>query len=310
MTSRLTMSASDWALLIILSVLWGGSYFFVELAVEEIPPLTLALFRCAVAAAVLLIYVRANGFALPADADTWRGLGVLSVMNTVLPFTLIFWSQTYITSSLAGILNATAPLFSVVLAHLATADDRLTPGRAVGVTVGFIGAVTIIGPNALRDFGVNVLAQLALIGSAFCYAASGVYGRRYKALPPSVVAASIMMLGTIMLLPLALLYDRPWQLPWPSGTALGAAVGLAVLSTALAFLIYFRVLSRAGAVNFQLVAFLIPVSAILLGVGFLGETIEMRHLAGMALIALGLAAIDGRPWAAIVRKTSAREVRG
>jgi drug/metabolite transporter (DMT)-like permease len=310
MTSRLTMSLSDWVLLIVLSVLWGGSYFFVEIAVEEIPPLTLALFRCAVAAAMLLVYVRAKGFALPGDAETWRGLIVLSVMNTVLPFTLIFWGQTYISSSLAGILNATAPLFSIVLAHLATADDRLTPGRAVGVTIGFIGAVIIIGPNALRDFGVNVLAQLALIGSAFCYAASGVYGRRFKALPPSAVAASIMMLGAIMLLPMALLYDRPWLLPWPSATATGAAFGLAVLSTALAFLIYFRILSRAGAVNFQLVAYLIPVTAVLLGVGFLGETIELRHLAGMALIALGLAAIDGRPWRMLTRYANAREIRG
>jgi drug/metabolite transporter (DMT)-like permease len=302
MQAKLTMTASDWLLLILLSVLWGASFFFVELAVDDIPPFTLALARCAVAAVFLLVYVRINGFALPQDAATWRSLAVLAALNTLFPFTLIFWGQTHITSSLASILNATAPLFSIVIAHLATSDERMTVPRAFGVVIGFVGTVMMIGVDALRDVGVHVLAQLAIVAAAFCYACSGVYGRRFKAYPPSVVSASIMMIGSAMLLPLSLAVDRPWMLPMPSGVALASMVGLGLISTGLAFLIYFRVLARAGAVNFQLVAFLIPVSAILLGVGVLGERLETRHIVGMAAIAVGLAIIDGRPLRALKRR--------
>jgi drug/metabolite transporter (DMT)-like permease len=301
MQAKLTMTASDWLLLILLSILWGASFFFVELAVEDIPPFTLAFARCAVAALFLLLYVRVNGFSLPKDAATWRSLAVLAVLNTLFPFTLIFWGQTHITSSLASILNATAPLFSILLAHFATTDERMTAPRAFGVVIGFVGVVVMIGVDALRDVGVHVLAQLAIVLAAFCYACSGVFGRRFKAYPPSVVAASIMMLGSCMLLPLALIVDRPWMLPMPSSAAFASMLGLGLISTGLAFLIYFRVLARAGAVNFQLVAFLIPVSAILLGVGLLNERLESRHLIGMAAIAVGLAIIDGRPLRALRR---------
>lgn len=302
MQAKLTMTASDWLLLILLSVLWGASFFFVELAVDDIPPFTLALARCAIAAVFLLVYVRINGFALPRDAATWRSLAVLAALNTLFPFTLIFWGQTHIASSLAGILNATAPLFSIVIAHFATTDERMTAARAAGVVIGFVGAVVMIGVDALGDVGVHVLAQLAIVAAAFCYASAGVYGRRFKAYPPSVIAVSIMMLGSCMLLPLALLIDRPWALAMPSAVAFASTIGLGLVSTGVAFLIYFRVLARAGAVNFQLVAFLIPVSAILLGVGVLGEHLESRHVVGMAAIALGLAIIDGRPLRALRRR--------
>src|SRR5690606_6804034 len=181
MQAKLTMTASDWLLLILLSVLWGASFFFVELAVDDIPPFTLALARCAIAAAFLLVYVRINGFALPRDAATWRSLAVLAALNTLFPFSLIFWGQTHIASSLAGILNATAPLFSIVIAHFATTDERMTAARAAGVVIGFVGAVVMIGVDALRDVGVHVLAQLAIVAAAFCYASAGDYGRRFKA---------------------------------------------------------------------------------------------------------------------------------
>lgn len=301
MSSRLTMTASDWLLLVLLSVLWGGSFYFVEIAIPEIPPLTLAFARCAIAALFLLVYARANGLSLPTEAATWKALLGLAVMNTVVPFSLIFWGQIHITSSLASILNATAPLFSIVLAHFLTSDDRMTMPRAIGVAVGFVGTVIMIGVDALRDVGVHVLGQLAIVLAAFFYACSGVYGRRFKALPPAVVAVSILMLGSAMLLPLAALVEQPWKLAVPSLPAAAATLGVGILSTGLAFLIYFRVLARAGAVNLQLVAFLIPVSAILFGVGLLNERLEPRHMAGMGAIALGLAIIDGRPWRALRR---------
>jgi len=307
MNTKLTMTVGDWLLLVILSTLWGGSFFFAEIAVREIPPLTLALGRCAIAALVLLVYVRIRGMSLPAGVEIWLSLVVLAALNTVLPFTLIFWGQTHIPSGLAAILNATAPLFSILIAHFATMDERLTKRRAFGVGIGFIGVVVVIGIDALSALGVNVLAQLAVVLAAFLYASAGVYGRRFKAQPPAVIATAVLMLGGLMLVPPATFVEQPWRLPSPSLVGLACMVGLAVISTALAFLIYFRVLARAGATNFQLVAFMIPVSAILLGVGFLGEVLEWRHLAGMALIAVGLATIDGRP-ERVLRRLLLREV--
>lgn len=294
MNTKLTMTLGDWLLLVLLSTLWGGSFFFAEIAVREIPPLTLALGRCSIAALVLLVYLRGMGMTLPASAEIWRPLVVLAALNTALPFTLIFWGQTHIPSGLAAILNATAPLFSILLAHIATLDERLTGRRAIGVAIGFVGVIVVIGVDALSAIGVNVLAQLAVVLAAFFYASAGVYGRRFKAQPPAVIAAAVLLLGGLMLVPLSAVAEQPWRLPAPSLVALASMVGLAVVSTALAFLIYFRVLARAGATNLQLVAFLIPVSAILLGVGVLGEVLEWRHIFGMALIAAGLAIIDGR----------------
>lgn len=299
MSSKLTMTAGDWLLLVILSILFGGAFYFVEIAVPEIPPLTLAFCRCLIAALFLYVYVKVSGLSFPAGASIWASLLVLAVLNTVLPFGLIFWGQTHITSSLASILNATAPLSSIVLAHLATTDERMTVRRATGVAIGFTGVVIMIGVDALGEVGADVLAQLAVLGAAFCYAASGVYGRRFKAYPPSVISASILALGAIVLMPIIAIVDRPWELPVPSMAAMGSTLALGVLSTGLAFLIYFRVLGRAGAVNFQLVAFLIPVSAILLGVSLLGEELTLSQIVGMAAIAIGLAVIDGRPWRAL-----------
>jgi drug/metabolite transporter (DMT)-like permease len=289
------MTANDWLLILVLSVFWGGSFFFTEIAVAEIPPFTLALLRVAIAAAILLVYARASGLALPPFGPSWRPLAVMAVLNNVAPFTLIFWSQSHIAGGLASILNATTPLFTIVVAHFATRDDRITPARLVGLFAGFAGVLIVIGPDALRELGVHVLAQLASLLAAVCYAVSGVYGRRFHGLAPAVVSASILLISTAVMLPLAAVFDRPWTLPTPSGAAMLATLGLAAISTAAAYLIYFRVLARAGATNLLLVTFLIPVSAILLGALFLGETLEPRHFAGMGAIAIGLAAIDGRP---------------
>jgi drug/metabolite transporter (DMT)-like permease len=302
MPAKLTMSASDWALLLLLSLLWGGSFFFAEIALEEIPPLTLALLRVALAAAILFAYVRARGLTLPAYGPMWGSLAVMAVLNNVAPFTLIFWSQTHIGGGLASILNATTPLFTIMVAHFATQDDRITPARLVGLVAGFLGVLIVIGADALRELGVHVVAQLASLLAAFCYALSGVYGRRFRGLAPAVLSACILLISTIVMLPLVAVLDRPWMLPLPSAGAIAATIAIAAISTAFAYLIYFRVLARAGATNLLLVTFLIPVSAILLGVLFLDETLELRHMLGMAAIAVGLAAIDGRPQQILARR--------
>jgi drug/metabolite transporter (DMT)-like permease len=306
MKQKLTMSLSDWLLIVVLSIFWGGSFFFAGIAVQEIPPFSLAFARVALAALILAVYARAVGLSLPPFGPIWGPLAIMAVLNNVAPFTLIFWSQTHIPGGLASILNATTPLFTIIVAHFATTDDRITPARLAGLAAGFVGVLIVIGPDALRELGVNVLAQLASLLAAICYAVSGVYGRRFRDLLPAVVSASILIVSTIMLLPLAAYADRPWTLPMPSGGALVATLALAAISTAVAYLIYFRVLARAGATNLLLVTFLIPVSAILLGALFLGETLELRHFVGMGAIALGLAAIDGRPQRAFSQLLRAR----
>jgi drug/metabolite transporter (DMT)-like permease len=293
------MSAADWLLLVTLSVLWGGSFFFAKIAVLELPPLTVALGRVGIAAAILVVLARATGVTLPERLTAWRPYVLMGLLNNAVPFGLIFWGQTHIPSGLAAILNATTPLFTVLVAHWATADERLNTARLVGVAAGLAGVTVMIGPDMLRALGADVLGQLACLLAAVSYAFAGVYGRRFRGEPPLRVAAGQLVASSVLLAPVVILLDRPWTLAPPSATAIAALLALAALSTALAYLIFFRILARAGATNVALVTFLIPVSAILLGMLLLGEQLAARHIVGMIAIALGLAAIDGRPakWA-------------
>jgi drug/metabolite transporter (DMT)-like permease len=290
------MGKAEWAMLIALSVLWGGSFLFVGLAVRELPPLTIVLARVAVAALALNLMLRLGGILLPREGRIWAAFFAMALLNNAIPFTLIAWGQSHIASGLASILNATTPLFTVVVAHFFTDDERMSARKLAGVVIGLAGVVVLIGEAALRSLGLDVLAQLAILGAALSYAFGGVYGRRFKAmgLAPIATAAGMLSASTVMLLPAMLVVERPWALPGPSVTTVAALLGLALLSTALAYVLYFRILARAGATNLLLVTFLIPVSAILFGATVLHESLEPRHFVGMALIGLGLAAIDGR----------------
>jgi drug/metabolite transporter (DMT)-like permease len=295
MPKPLSMSAADWLLLIFLSMLWGASFFFARIALAELPPLSLALGRVAIAAAILTVLARATGLALPAGLPAWGPYLLLGLLNNALPFALLFWAQTHIASGLAAILTATTPFFTIVVAHLTTQDDKFTPGRAIGLVIGFAGVVLMLGFDLMGDFGAYVLAELACLVAAVLYAISGAIGRRFGRTPPLVISTAMLSAASVILLPPALIVDRPWTLPMPSLAAWSALIGIAVLSTALGYVFYFRILARAGATNLLLVTFLMPVSAILLGTLLLGEEFLPRHLVGMIGIALGLAAIDGRP---------------
>jgi drug/metabolite transporter (DMT)-like permease len=289
--SRLSVSTADWLLLFLLSVLWGGAFFFGKVAIVEIPPLTLALGRVAIAAGVLAVFVRIGG---SSSSQSWSSYIMLGLLQNVIPFGLVFWGQIYIPSSLSSILIATTPLFTVLIAHIATVDDKLTLARLTGLVTGFSGVAIIIGPDLLHEFGTDLPAEVATLLGALSYAIAGVYGRRFRSEPPLVVSTGQLIASTILLAPAAALIDRPWNLPIPSSAALCSLLGLAVLSTALGYLIYFRILSRAGATNVMLVTFLMPVSTILLGILILDEHVTSRHLAGLATIVVGLIAIDGR----------------
>ncbi len=299
------MGTAEWAMLVVLSVLWGGTFFFVAVAVPEVPPLTLVLLRVTLAAAALLIYLHAIGADLPRGLRAWLVLAVMGIGNNVVPFSLIFWSQTQIPSGLASILNATTPLFSVVFAHFLTREERLTPARIAGALLGLGGVAVLMGREALDGIGLAILAQLASLTAAATYALMGIFIRRFATTAPAVTATGQLLCSSAIMLPLALLVDQPWTLPIPSGAAIASIVALAVASTALGYLLFFRILAAAGATNIMLVTFLIPVSALLLGLFVLGEQLAPRHFAGMALIGLGLAAIDGRPlaWLGLTRGT-------
>lgn len=293
MTGR-QMSFEAWLLLLALSVLWGGTFFFQEVALRELPPFTIVFARVGLAALALLLFVRLTGARLPLEGHLLLAFLLMGMLNNALPFSLIVWGQTEIASGLAAILNATTPLFAVLLAHGLTADERLTRRRLIGVLLGILGVCVIVGPSVLLDLGQTFAAQLAVLGAAFSYALAGIFGRRFRGLPPAVIAAGQTSASTLLLLPLVLLIDRPFQLAMPGGVTIAVVVAMALLSTALAYIIYFRILALAGATNLLLVTLLIPVTALLLGGLVLGETITFAQAFGMLLIAVSLLVIDGR----------------
>ncbi len=296
MAVKQTMGAAEWGMLVALSVLWGGSFFFVAIAVKELPPFTIVALRVGTAALVLHVVIRAMGLSIPKDRKVWSAFFGMGLLNNLIPFSLIAWGQTQIAGGLASILNATTPLFIVIVAHFLTRDEKMTGNRLVGVLVGFFGVAVMIGPAVLSGLGLNVWAQVAILCASTSYAFSGIFGRRFRELGVQSLATATGQLtaSTVMLVPVALLVDQPWTLAMPHIETWEAIIGLSSLSTALAYNLFFRILASAGATNISLVTFLVPVSAVLLSSLFLGEQLEAKHFIGMALIGVGLAAIDGR----------------
>jgi drug/metabolite transporter (DMT)-like permease len=302
------MNATEWALLLLLALLWGGSFFFGKVALAAVPPLTLVVLRTGLAALALLIYLAVSGQRLPTSLTVWRGFLVMGLLNNAIPFALINWGQTQIESGLSAILNATTPLFTVLLAHLVTVDEKLTHERVAGVLLGLAGVVIMIGPSALRGLGLAGLGKLSVVCAALSYACAGLYGRRLTGLNPVVAACGMLVAATLVMLPVALVVDTPtgFAAARNAGPLIwGALAGLALLTTALAYIVYFRILATAGATNLLLVTFLIPVSALLLGGLVLGERPGWSEFAGMALIFLGLVAVDGRLLAPLRRRPAA-----
>lgn len=290
------MAPFEWAMLGILAAVWGGTFFFNAIAIKELPVLTVVAARVTLAAVVLLIAIKLIGAAMPNSRRVWIAFFGMGLLNNAIPFFLIVWGQQHIASGVASILNASTPLFTVMAAHLMTDDEKMTGGRMLGVFSGLAGVAVMIGADAIHALGVNVMAQVACVAAAVSYAFAGIFGRRFRAMgvSPMATAAGQLLASSTLLVPAALIIDRPWQLPAPGMGTVAALFGIATLSTAFAYVLYFRILATAGATNLLLVTFLIPVSAILLGISFLGEVLYARHIAGMTLIAIGLAAIDGR----------------
>ena len=304
---RSQMNGRDWLVLLFLALIWGGAFFFIGVAVRHVPPLTYVWLRLTIGAAGLWAYLMIRGERIALPRNAWASILLLALLNNALPFTLFGWSQTHIASGLASILNATTPIWGVVVAHFLTSDERMSPRKLLGVLLGFGGVATMIGPSLLSSLGTDSLAELACVAAALSYALAAVWARRFRRLgiSPLSVTTGQLTAGALMMLPLSMVIDRPFDHALPPFSALAAISALALFCTALGYVLYFRLIDRAGATNALLVTLLVPPVAILLGGLFLGETLAPQDFAGLALIALGLAAIDGR----VLRSLSRRRIQ-
>jgi len=287
------MSARNWGLLLVLALLWGSSFFFYKVLVAVLPPITVVLGRLGFAALALNLWLWAQGQSIPLDRRSCLRFLLLGFLNCSFPFVLIAWSETRITSGMASILSATTPIFMMAVAHWATEDEKLSPGKALGIALGLLGVIVLVGPTAFHGASA-VWGQLAVIGSSCLYGLGGVYSRRFTDMTPLVAATGQITGAAILLIPASLLIDHPWTLPLPDAQVWGSLFAIALVNTALAYVLYFRMVANVGVTYISLVTLLIPVIALWLGAVFLGENITLQALAGMAIIALGLAATDGR----------------
>lgn len=290
------LDATGWGLIAILSVLWGGAFFLIEVGLRSYSPNTLVFVRLALAVPPMWIVMRLMGERMPDDLKSWSLLMVVGALNCALPFILFFWGQQYLDSGYASILNATTPIWGVIVAHFMTSDEKATPARIVGVLVGMAGIIVMVGPDAMKGLSNNLLAQIACIISTLFYSFAAIYGRRLSQtqMTPMVVATGQTAMAALFMLPVVLLFDQPWAMAMPRMDSTLAGITLALFSTALAYILYFRLIDRAGASNAQLVAFLMPILAVILGIAFLGESLSGGQIAGAALIAVGLVILDGR----------------
>ena len=290
------MTGFEWMLLVLLSVVWGGSFFFNGIALHEFPTLSIVTARVGLAALALLFLMKMLGQGIQLNRQILKAFFGMSFLNNVVPFSLIVWGQQHIASGVASILNATTPLFTMLVAHWFTTDEKINPRRLLGVLTGMGGVGLMMGLDSMESSGFHLLGQSAILLAAFSYGLAGVYGKRFAQLeiPPLATATGQLCGSSMILIPLTLWIDQPWTMTIPSIEGMGSLLGIAVLSTALAYVIYFRLLKTAGATNLLLVTLLIPVSAIILGVFLLDESLEPQHLSGMGVISLGLLIMDGR----------------
>lgn len=306
---RTHMNRSDWGRMIVLALIWGGAFFFISVAVHAVPPLTYVWLRLTIAAAGLWLFLWLKGERIALAPSVWGSILLLAVLNNALPFALIGWGETKMGSGLAAILNATTPIWGVLVAHFFTKDERMSPRKIGGVLLGVGGVAIMIGPSLLADIGSSALAQLACVAASLSYAVAAVWARRFRrmGLPPLTVTTGQLTAGALVMLPVALVADRPWTVAMPGIGPIAAICALALVCTAFAYILYFRLIDSAGATNALLVTLLVPPTAILLGVIFLGETLAPQDVLGLLLIALGLAAIDGRLISALAKARSRRE---
>jgi drug/metabolite transporter (DMT)-like permease len=291
------MNALTWGLLLLLGLIWGGSFFFARIAVHDVPPFTLVFLRLSLAAVALHLYMAGRLDIYRLLRLHWRQFLFLGLINNAVPHALIFLGETEIGAGLASVLNATTPIWTVIIARYLTEDEKPTAAKLVGCLVGLAGTIVLVGPGIMVTNGVPFWALLVPILAAVSYGFAAIYSKRFKGIPAPIIATGQLTGSSIIMLPVSLIVDRPWTLAMPPLGSITAIIALALLSTAFAYILYFRIMALAGATNASLVTLLVPPGAILLGVVFLGERLEPTDIAGMLLIAIGLLVLDGRLFA-------------
>jgi drug/metabolite transporter (DMT)-like permease len=298
------MSPRNFLILLMLSLIWGASFLFIKVAVATIPPFSVAFGRTALAAVLLYVVMRSRGLKMPKWGSVWGTFLLMGLFNGAVPYTLITWAEIHIDSGLAAILNALMPLFTVLLAHLFTGDERLNWMKVVGIALGFLGVVALIGPAALKGLGRHVLAQLAVMAAALCYAVAIIYGRRLKEIAPLVSATGQLFCAAFLTLPMILVFDAPWALS-PSFISVAALTCLSLLGTALAYLLYYYLLPRIGSTNLSLVTYLIPITGVFWGALLLGERLHWSAFLALGLILASIAGVNNRlPKFSLFRKVT------
>jgi drug/metabolite transporter (DMT)-like permease len=290
MTPERTNLNLELALLLALATLWGASYTFIKLGVATIPPVTLIAARTLIAGTILLVVLRSRGLSLPRDFATWRRFMFQACLNSVVPFTLIAWAERDVDAGLATILNSTSPIFTFLLTAAVTRHEPATARKLLGVVAGIVGTAIIVGTQALDGLGRELWAQLAIVAATICYAGAAIFGRSFKGLDPMMPAAGSMLCGAALLIPASLVLDRPWALA-PSSSSLAALIGLSLFSTALAFVIYFRLVQTLGSVGTTSQAYLRVPIGVGIGALVLGEALPPSAWAGMLCVLLGVAAM-------------------
>lgn len=285
-----TVLATELALLVALSTLWGASYTLIKIGVETIPPLTLIALRTLIAGSILVAVIRWRRLKLPGDLNTWRRFLFQACLNSVVPFTLIAWAEQTTEAGLATILNSTAPIFVFLLTALITHHEAATGRRLFGVAAGLIGTCLIVGVQALGGLGDELWAQLAIVAATICYAGAAIFGKTFKGLDPMMPAAGSLISGAVILIPTSLVVDHPWALA-PSAGSLLALAALSVFSTALAFVIYFRLIQTLGSVGTTAQAYLRVPIGVAIGALFLGEQLSWTASIGLICVLAGVLAM-------------------
>ncbi len=289
------MSSANLFLLFLLATLWGPSFLFIKVAVAEIPPLTMVTVRVGLAALLLYLFLRFRGGRLPGLGGLWLHFAALGLLAHAIPFTLISWGEIYVDSAVAAILNGTTPLFTILIAHYALAEERMSWSKVGGMLLGFQGLLFLVWPTIASGFQASTGGILAVTLASFSYGLAMVYARKFLRTLPSLVAPTTqLILATIYMIPLALYFEHPFSLSWPSLPAVGSLVALAVIGTALAFVVYYRIIEVAGATYLSMVTYLLPVFGVILGVLILNEQLTWNAYVGCGLILSGVVVVNGR----------------
>ncbi len=292
--SKLTVTAKDWLLICLLALIWGGSFLFGRILMIEWPPFTVVFLRVFLAAVSLWIFLLFTSRKFPKNSELIKAILVMGILNNAIPFSLILIGQREIGSGLASVVNAMTPIWTLIVANIFTTDEKFSKNKVMGIAFGFIGVAVLIGTDLVQGLSASAWAQGAVLGATISYGFASVWGKRFKGHDPILISTGQLTASSLVMLPLIFILEDPFNLPAPSLEMIISLFGLAVLCTAFAYVLYFKILSSAGATNVSLVTFLVPISAIILGILWLGETLTLSNVIGMILIIIGLALVDGR----------------